>query len=164
VTDISTVMGIRMMNFCGFVKLFSTPMMLGMFSVPGVSVPVMATTPIPPMPMEVTVVYAVISWRHPENIVRWYNRDSRWDKRCLDISPGSVIDVGPEPVISMEAIPVASEEIKACRARNQIDITLFTGDYDDIGRCWKRQKRGRRNADANVHLGRTNKRHADNKE
>jgi hypothetical protein len=115
------------------------------------------------MAMEVTVVYPMISWRQSENIIRWYNRDGRGDKRCLNISPGSVVDGRPEPVISMEAIPGASKKIKTCSVRHQIDIACFTGNYNDIGRCWKCQRRGRRDANADVHLGPTHNRHANDK-
>jgi hypothetical protein len=157
---VSAMVDIRMMKSCGAMKLSSTPMMQGVVSVPRLSVPVVITTPIPPVATELTVVYMMIPWRQPEDIVRWNNPDSRGDKRRLNKTPGSVVDGRPEPVILKEAIPEAVEKIKTCRVRDQIDIAFFTGNHHDIGRCWKCQRRGRGNANADVHLGPTNNCHA----
>jgi hypothetical protein len=137
----------------GAMKISSTPMMHGVVSVPRLSVPVVITAPIPPVATELTVVYMMIPWRQSEDIVRWDNPDSRGDKRRLDKTPGSVVDGRPEPVILKEAIPEAVEKIKTCRVRDQIDIAFFTGNHHDIGRCWKCERRGRRNVNADAHLG-----------
>jgi hypothetical protein len=134
------------------------------------TVPVAITTPIPPVPMEVTVVYPMISWRHTENIIRWYNDDGPWDKRLPDSYPRSAVKGSPEPITFIEAIPVASIEIKTCHVRHQIDIVWSTRNYYYIRRSrkfqgWRRRRRRRRrNANVDVYLrDRTYKRDAHNK-
>jgi hypothetical protein len=99
-------------------KLSATPMTLGLFSIPGLIVPVAITTPIAPVAMKVIVVYTMISWRHAENIIRWYNHDGRWHKSFPDRYPRSVVNGRPEPITSMVAIPVASVEIKPYGVRH----------------------------------------------
>jgi hypothetical protein len=138
-------------------KISTTPMMLGMISIPIMPVPVVIMTPIPPVAMEVTIVYPMISWRQTENIIRWYTHDGRGDKRFPNSYPRSGVKGSPEPVTSVEAIPVASVEIKTYIVRHQIDIVCFARNYHYIRRSCKFQRRGRGNATVDVHLGRTNK-------
>jgi hypothetical protein len=94
------------------------------------------------MPVEITVVYPMISRWHNENIVRWYNHDISRDESFSNRYPGSAVEGGPEPITSMEAIPKASIEIKAYCVRHQIDIGWSTrNDHDVRGSC-KFQRRG----------------------
>jgi hypothetical protein len=118
-------------------KLSTTPMMLGMISIPSLPVPVVVTTPIPPVAMEVTVMYPMISWRQTENIIRWYSHNNPWNKRFPNSHPGPAVKGSPEPVISVEAIPVTSVEIKTYSVRHQIDIACSTRNYHYIRRCCK---------------------------
>jgi hypothetical protein len=161
--NLSAMVSFHVMEPCGLMKLSSAPMMHGVFSVPRVTVPVVTTAPIPPMATELTVVYPMISWRQSEDIVRWNNPDRRRDKGWLDESPGTVVDSSPEPVTLMEAEPSAIEKIETYRVRDQIDIAFFTGNHYDIGRRWKYQRWGRRNVNANAHLGPTDRCHANDK-
>jgi hypothetical protein len=62
-------------------KVPATPMMPGMISIPIVPAPVMITTPIPPVAMELAVMYPMISWRHTENIIGRYSHNNPWNKR-----------------------------------------------------------------------------------
>jgi hypothetical protein len=168
--DVSLSVGIglsvnisTMMGYWWPMKLSAPPMMTGMLSIPGVIVPVVVTTPIPPVAMEVTIMYPMISWRQTQNIIRRYSHNNPRNKRCPNSYPRPVVNGSPEPVISVEAIPVTSVEIKTYSVRHQIDIASSTRDYHYIRRCCKLQRRGRGNADVDVHLGLTNKCHAKNK-
>jgi hypothetical protein len=93
------------------VPLSITPTMLGIISIPTMTVPVVSTTPIPPVAVKISIVYPMISRRHTENIIRWNSHDRPWHKRYLDRSPRSTVKGSPEPMISMKPIPVASVEI-----------------------------------------------------
>jgi hypothetical protein len=152
-----------MMSYWWPMKLSAPPMMLGMISIPSVVVPVVVTTPIPPVAMEVTVMYPMISWRQTHNIIRRYSHNSLRNKRGPDSYPRSVVNGSPEPVISVKAIPVTSVEIETYSVRHQIDIASPTRDYHYVRRRCKLQRRGRGNANVDVHLGLTNKRYAKNK-
>jgi hypothetical protein len=109
---------IHMMKSGGFVKLFTTPVMQGMFPVPGVAVPVVIAAPVSPVATELAVVYVMISRRQSEDVFRWNDPDRRRDKGWLDENPGSIVDAGPEPVPLMEAEPNAVEEIKTYGVRD----------------------------------------------
>jgi hypothetical protein len=115
---VPAMMGIHMMKSFGLVKLSPTPMMQGVVSEPRLSVPVVITTPIPPVATELTVVYVMISWWQSEDIVRWDNPDRCRDEAWLDESPGSIVDAGPKPVTLMETEPDAIEEIETYRVRD----------------------------------------------
>jgi len=62
-------------------KFSATPMIPGMVSVPTLPAPVAITAPIPPVAMEVAVMYPMISRRHTENIIRRYSHNNPWNKR-----------------------------------------------------------------------------------
>jgi hypothetical protein len=121
----------------------ASPMMLGVFSIPRLSAPVVVTTPIPPMAMEFTIVYPVVSWGQTEDIIRGYNHDRSGNKVFINSYPGSSIMGSPIPVAFVEAIPEASAKRKTYRARHPIDIVLLTGNYHYIRGGWKFQGRGR---------------------
>jgi hypothetical protein len=115
------------------------------------------------MVMEFTVAYPMISWRHTQNIIRGYNQDRPGNKRFINRYPRSSVMGSPIPITFVEPIPEASEKIKTCCARHQIDIACLTGNYHNVRGGWKFQRRGRGDVDVDVHLcSRTNKRHADN--
>ena len=131
--------------------------------IPIISMPVLLIVPSPPVSTEVSIVYPVISTRQVEIIIRRYIHDHSWDKRRLNIGPGSGIDVRPVPVISIESVPDVIVEIKARRARHHIDITWATRNNHDIRRSWKYQRwEGQANADI-YFPGRTNRLHTHNK-
>jgi hypothetical protein len=125
-------MDITTMTYGWLMKISTTPMMVGMISIPTLIFPGAIMTPISPMRMEITVVYPMISWRHNEDIIRRYNHDIPRDKSFSNRDPGSAVKGSPEPITSMEAIPEASIEIKAYHVRHQIDIAGSTGNYHHI--------------------------------
>jgi hypothetical protein len=135
--------------------------MLGMISIPTMTVPVVSTIPIPPVAMKISVVYPMISGRHTENIIRWDGHDRPWHKRYPDRPPRPTVKGSPEPMISMKAIPVAPMEIKTYCVRHHIDIARSTRNYHYVRWSCKYQRRGRWNVNADVHIcGPTNNRHA----
>jgi hypothetical protein len=144
-------------------KLSTPPMIPGMIFVPMLVVPVMVMAPIPPVPMEIIVMYPMVAWRQTENVVRGYDHNRRRNKRCADRYPGVAVNGSPEPVVMVEAIPVAAVKIKAYRVWNQIDIACSTWNYHYIRRPCKVQRRGRANINVDIHLGLTNVRDADDK-
>jgi len=113
--------------------------------------------------MEITVMYPMVTWRQTENIIRGYDHDGRRNKRCANSHPGPAVKGSPEPVIVVEAIPVATAKIKTCRVWHQIDIACSTRNYHYIRRPCKLQRRGRGNINVDIHLGLTNERDASNK-
>jgi hypothetical protein len=125
--------------------------MLGMISIPTVTVPVMGTTPIPPVAMKISVVYPVISRRHAENIIRWDSHDRPWHKRQSDRSPRPTVKGSPEPMIFMEAIPVAPMKIKTYYARHHIHIACCTRNHRYVRRSWKYQRWRRWNVNVDAH-------------
>jgi hypothetical protein len=142
---------------------FSTcPMMLGVFSIPRLSAPVVITTPIPPMAMEFTIAYPVVSWGQTEDIIRGYNHDRSGNKVFINSYPRSSIMGSPIPVAFVEAIPEASEKIETYRARHQIDIALLTGNYHNVRGRWKFQRRGRGDVNVDVNFCSRTERHAYN--
>jgi len=65
--------------------------------------------------MKLSIVYPMIFRRYTKNIIRGYNHNRRWDQRHANRVPGSVVDSGPEPLIIIESVPVATVEIETFR-------------------------------------------------
>jgi hypothetical protein len=120
---------------------FSSYVIPHLMLVPVISVPVMTFIPCLPVSVEVMIVYPVISRRHIVNIFRWYGNNELRDHGQINIVPVPVVDGSPEPITIIEPIPVTTVEIDPVVIRHHIDIANATGDYDDIRRCGKLQRR-----------------------
>ena len=125
-------MDITTMDYGWPMEISTTPMTVRMISIPTLIFPGAIMTPISPMPMEITVVYPMISRWHNEDIVRWYNHDIPRDESFSNRYPGSAVKGSLEPMTSVEAIPEASVEIKASHIWHQVDIAWSTGNYHHI--------------------------------
>ena len=124
------------------------PLML----IPIITVPMPFMIPCPPVAIEIIVVYPVISGWHVVNIFRRYNKDDLRDHRRLNIVPAPIVVGRPEPVVIIEPVPVAAVEIDSIIIRHHIDIACSTGNYVDIRRCGKLQRRRCNDADVDLHL------------
>jgi hypothetical protein len=173
---------ITRMTWWWFMEFSPSPAMRGMISVPILPLPVATTTPIPPVAMEVIVMYPVISWRQSKNIIGWHNHNGRGYKTHPDRYPRSAVKGSPEPITSVQTIPVAPVEIKTCHIWHQIDIPCSARNHHHIRwpckfqrrrRFWSRlygwrlflsRRRRRRNVNIDVHIRScTNKRHSNSK-
>jgi hypothetical protein len=94
-----------------------------------------------PISTEVIVVYPLIVIREVARVFRRDTYDDLRYKSRLHIAPWPIVNGSPEPVTSVVSIPVVIVEIDARHVRHHIDIAFSAGNYHDIRRFGKLQRR-----------------------